>query len=162
MLKILFNFISLLIHSRPEKLDVVDTARTLDLMIVTELWEDGLDLASIAHLLCGKGLEALDGPGPVCIFMDVSISRDHGVMGGKGKLCTGTKEGDGAVSATIEDRSGVRREPRSPSRIRERASLWVKIAHGIVGPSGSLRILPSVLAIEQDRYPLLRGGMGFF
>ena len=128
-------------------------------MIVTEPWEDGLDLAP---LLWRKCLEALESLSTVCILMDASIRSNHGVMGGKGKLCTGTKEGDGDVNAAIEDRSGVRREPCSPSRIRERASLWVKIAHGIVGPSGSLRILPSVLAIEQDGYPLLSGGMGFF
>jgi hypothetical protein len=108
-------------HSRSEKFDVVDTAGTRDLMIVTELGEDGLALAPIAPLLWWQGLEALDGRGPVCILMDVPISSNHGVMGGRRKLQTGTKEGDGAGSTASEDRGGVRREPGSPSSIRERA-----------------------------------------
>ena len=47
----LLDLVSPLIHARSEKFDAIDAARTGDLMVVTELWEDGLDLASTAHLL---------------------------------------------------------------------------------------------------------------
>ena len=63
--------------------------------------------------------------------MDVSISRDHGVMGGKGKLCTGTKEGDGAVSATIEDRLVVKcvgtLSLRDQGSLEARLRLWLQL-----------------------------------
>jgi len=92
-------------------------------MIVTELWEDGLDLASTAHLSWRQGLESLYCPSTVCILMDVPISSNHSVVGRIMKLNTETKEGDGALIAALQDRGGVRREPDLPNGIRERASL---------------------------------------
>src|SRR5207248_9535652 len=118
--------------ARSEKFEAVDAAGTLDLMIVTEPWEDGLGLAPIASLLWWKCLEALDSFSTVRILMDVPIRSNRGVMGGIGKRHPGTKEGDGTVSVAIEERGGVRSEPRSPRSIRECASFWVKIADGIV------------------------------
>src|SRR5579872_3315260 len=41
----LLGCVSPLIHARSEKLEAVDAAGTGDLMVVTELWEDRLDLA---------------------------------------------------------------------------------------------------------------------
>src|SRR5689334_8694207 len=101
-------------------------------MIVAELREDGLDSAPIAHLLWWQCLEALDSFGTACIFIGLPISGNHRVMSGKGKLYTRNKEGDVPMMAALEDR-GVRREPLSPNGIRERPSLEVKIAHGVVG-----------------------------
>ena len=98
-------------------------------MIVTELWEDdGLDRAPMVYLLRGQYIEALDCLGTVCILMDVPIRSYHGVMGRRRKLQTGTKEGNGAEIAAIEDRGGSRSEPRAPEGIRESPALWVKIA----------------------------------
>ncbi len=187
LLLCLFDLVSPLIHARSEKFDAVDAARTGDLMVVTELWEDGLDLAPIAQCLWGQGLESLDCPSTVCILMDMPIRGNHGVVGRIMKLQTGTKEGDGALIAALQDCGGVGREPGPPNGIRERASLLVNIAHGVVGsrdrlwlhPSvprddelhvfigvprsrGSLRMLPGVLAIEQDGDSLLIGSLRFF
>src|SRR5579872_5613801 len=101
-------------------------------MIVTELRENGLDSVPIAHLSWWQCVEALDSFGTACIFVDLPISGNHSVMSGKGKLYTRNKEGDVTMIAALEDR-GVRREPLSPGGIRERPSLLVKIAHGVVG-----------------------------
>src|SRR5689334_20350330 len=73
-----FDVVSLLVHMRSEKFEAVDAAWTRDLMIVTELGEDGVQ---IALLLWWKRLESLDCLGPVCIFMNVPIRSNHGVMG---------------------------------------------------------------------------------
>ena len=51
-------------------------------MVVAELWEDGLDLASTAHLSWGQGLESLDGLATVCILMDQPIGGNHRGVGG--------------------------------------------------------------------------------
>jgi hypothetical protein len=51
-------------------------------MLVTELWGDGLDLASTAHLSWGQGLESLYYPSTVCILMDLPIRSNHSVVGG--------------------------------------------------------------------------------
>ncbi len=61
----LFDLVSLLIHTRSEKFEAVDAAWTRDLMIVTELGEDGVQIALLAHLLWWKRMESLDCPGPV-------------------------------------------------------------------------------------------------
>src|SRR6266852_1706612 len=104
-----------------------------------------------------------------------------------GKLNPGTKEGDGAVVAAFEHRCGIRSEPGFPNGIGKRPSLWVNIAHGVVGSGdhlwlllsvpkddgahvfiraphyrGSLLMPPRVLPIEQDGYTLLRDRIGFF
>ena len=155
-------------------------------MIVAELWEDALDSAPIAHLLWWQCLEVLDSFGMACIFIDLPISGNHSVMSGRGKLYTRNKEGDVTMIAALEDR-GARREPLSPEGIRECASLEVKIAHGVVGSRNGLwmltsipidddahvyirapasgaacRMLPGVLAKEQNGYALLIGCAGFF
>jgi hypothetical protein len=103
---------------RPQKFEAVDAIRARHLMIVAELREDdGLASTPIAHLSWWRYQEPLDGLDPVCIFMDVPISSNHGVMGGIRKLYTGNQESDGVVSVAIEDRGGVRGEPGSPGII---------------------------------------------
>ena len=89
----LLNLVSPLIHVRSEKFDAVDAARTGDLMVVAELWEDGLDLVSTAHLSWWQGLESLYCLSAGRILMDLPIGGDHGVVGGIGKLNPGTKAG---------------------------------------------------------------------
>src|SRR5579884_3683375 len=121
-----------------------------------------------------------------CIFIDLPISSYHSVMGCVRKLHPGTKKGDGALSTTIEDHGGVRREPRSPGSIRECASFRVKVADSIVGSRDFRCILqrvsisdsahvsiqapryraplwmsPDVLSIRQERYALLMSGQCF-
>jgi len=80
----LLGCVSPLIHARSEKLEAVDAARTGDLMVVTELWEDGLDLASTAHLSWGQGLESLYSLSAGRILMDLPIGGNHSVVGGIG------------------------------------------------------------------------------
>jgi len=48
---LLLDVVSLLMHARPEEFEVIDPVWTGDLMIVTELWEDGLRIAPLAHYL---------------------------------------------------------------------------------------------------------------
>jgi len=60
-----FDLVSLLIHTRSEKFEAVDAAWTRDLMIITELGEDSVQIVLLAHLLWWKRLESLDCPGPV-------------------------------------------------------------------------------------------------
>src|ERR1051326_872028 len=115
--------ISPLIHARSEKFQAADAARTGDLVVVTELREDGLKLAATAHLSWGQGLEALDGPGSVSILVDVPIRGNHGVVGCIGELQPGNQEGDGTLITALQDRGRVRSEPGPPHGIRERASL---------------------------------------
>ena len=59
------DLVALLIHTRSEKFEAVDAAWTRDLMIVTELGEDGAQIALLAYLLRWKRMESLDCPGPV-------------------------------------------------------------------------------------------------
>jgi hypothetical protein len=135
----------------------------------------------------GQGLKSLDGLGAGRILMDLPIGGNHRVVGGRGKLNTGSKEGDGAVIATCEQHGSVRREPGFPNGIGKRPSLWVKIAHGVVGSRdgprllfcvskddatyifiqasrifGSLWMLPRMLSREQEGYALMGGRRGFF
>jgi len=49
-------------------------------MIVTELREDNLDLAPIAYLSRRQCRESLDGPGAVCVVMDLPIRGNHSVV----------------------------------------------------------------------------------
>ena len=113
-------------------------------MIVTELWEGRLDSAPMAHLLWERGEEALDRFGTTGILMDLPIGGNHGVVGCRGKLNTGTEKGDGALIAALQDRCGVRNEPGFPNSIGKRPSLLVKVAHGVVGSRDRLWLLPSV------------------
>src|SRR6476620_612722 len=87
--------------------------------------------------------------------MDMPIRSNHGVMGRIGKLHTGTKEGDGAMKAAIEDRRDARREPGSPNIIGERASLGVQIAHRILSSRNCLRLHIRV-PIDDDAHISIR------
>jgi hypothetical protein len=58
-----------------EKFEAIDAIWTRDLMIVTELREDGAQIVRLALLLWRQCLKALDGLGPICILMDVPINR---------------------------------------------------------------------------------------
>ena len=60
-----FDLVSLHIHTRSEKFEAVDAAWTCDLMIITELGEDGVQIALLAHLLWWKRTESLDCPGSI-------------------------------------------------------------------------------------------------
>jgi len=60
-LRCLLDRVSLLIHTRSEKFEAVDATWTGDLIIVTELREDGVQIVLFAHLLRWERLEALDG-----------------------------------------------------------------------------------------------------
>jgi len=51
-------------------------------MVVTELWEDGLDLASTAYLSWGQGLESLYCLSAGRILIDLPIGGNHRVVGG--------------------------------------------------------------------------------
>jgi hypothetical protein len=71
--------VSLLIHTRSEKFEAVDAAWTRDLMIVTELGIDGVQIALLAHLLWWKCLEALSGSSPIGILLDLAVRSYHRV-----------------------------------------------------------------------------------
>src|SRR5690348_15106877 len=77
----LLDLVSPFIHARSEKFQTVDATRTGDLVVVTELWEDGLNLAATAHLSWGQGLEALHCSISVSILADVPIRGNHGIVG---------------------------------------------------------------------------------
>src|SRR2546421_8549258 len=108
-----FDLISSLIHARSEKFEAVDTTWTGDLMIVTELREDDVQIAPLTHFLWKHGLECHSCLGTICVLKDLLIRGNHGVMGARGKLHTWSQEGDGAGNAAIEDRGGIRKEPVS-------------------------------------------------
>ena len=132
-------WITLLMHTQPEKLQPVGPTRTRDLVIVTEGRSNDLDGVSLAHLCKGSAHKSLEGGGAVRILRDASIRGDDRVMGGKGKLDARTKERDRLLLA-IEESGRIRREPRFPGNVRKGTLPDIQITHCIHCCGGDFRL----------------------